>query len=115
MKIVYLIFGGWTFLIMGFIWGFIFNLIGLKDMGESYKGIFEFVLNPQGFDRAGELGDNTVFNVICLLFLGGLVFLIHGMIWGIILGLFDKELGASIKNGAMGGLSMAVNKWTAKA
>ncbi len=114
MKILYLIFGGWVFFLMSLIWGTIFGIVGLKDQGEAYKGISAYVLNPTGFERTGELGDNTVFNVIGLLFFGGIGFLIHAFIWGFILGLLDKELGQAISGTAMGGLSMFTNKWTAK-
>ncbi|MFI3329389.1 MAG: hypothetical protein R3Y05_02740 [bacterium] len=114
MKILYLIFGGWSFFLISLIWGTILGLVGLKEQGESLKGISAYILNPTGFDRTGELGDNTVFNVIFLLFFGGIGFIIHSFVIGFILGLIDKELGQAISGNAMGGLSLATNKWTAK-
>lgn len=113
MKIVWLIFAGiWGFI--GFtIWGIILGLFS-KDLGANFKGMAAYYMDPQSQTvEAGQVGD-SVLNIL-FIFFGGLAFVVQGFVWGIVLGLFDKELGASLKDNAMAGLSVATNKWSAKA
>lgn len=114
MHFLFLIFGGWVPAINNLIWGIILGIFGQEELSTSLKGTLNYYLNPKGFDVTGELGDNMIFNLFFLLFGGGIIFIVGSFVWGIILGLLDKDLGAAIKGNAMQGLSLATNKWTAK-
>ncbi len=110
MKIVYIIFGGWAIWLGCTIWGIILGLFGAKLASSSLKGMAGYVLDPvNAKPTKGELGDNLILNILFIF--TGIGFLIHSFIWGIILGLFDKDLGAALKANATLGLSMCANKF----
>ncbi len=112
MKIVYLIFGGWVFLLGFTIWGFIISLFN-KEAGASLKSMGSYMLNPTGSEvTLGQMGD-TVFNIIFLIF-GGWQFILHSFVFGIIFGLFAKDFGATVKGNAMAGLALCSTKVAAK-
>ncbi len=112
MKIVYIIFGGWYFWLVFTIWGLILGLFGAQLSSSSLKGMAGYITNPTEVKfTKGELGDNLILNILFIFM--GIGFLVHSFIWGFILGLFDKDLGAALKDNAMAGLSLCANKFDA--
>ncbi len=112
MRIVYIILGGWAIWLGASIWGFILGLLGAKGTSASLKGLAGYVLDPVAAKPTkGNFGDNFIFNLLFIFM--GIGFAIHSFIWGIILGLFDKELGKALKANAGLGLSMCSNKFEA--
>lgn len=109
MKIVYIIFGGWAIWLGCTIWGFILGLFGAKLASSSLKAVASYVLDPVNTKiTAGQLGDNLILNILFIF--TGIGFLVHSFVWGIILGIFNKELGTALRSNATLGLSMCANK-----
>ncbi|MFI3252441.1 MAG: hypothetical protein R3Y60_04800 [bacterium] len=109
MKFIYIILGGWIFWLIFMLLGLIFKLFGAKMSSTSFFAMASAIINTENKVNKGSITSNLILNII-FIFVGGFAYAIHALIFGLILGLFNKKLGGALISNAFGFITLCSNK-----
>ncbi len=109
MKFIYIILGGWIFWLFFMLFGIICKLLGAKMSSTSFFAMADAIINTEKKVNKGSITSNLILNII-FIFVLGFIYAIHALIFGLILGLFNRKLGGALLSNALGGLTLCSNK-----